>query len=478
MFNDGVASIRLPDKPFGSGKFGEIYKCTVNDTQQAVKIFTSNGEKSYRTICNLQNAVIDYNQGLKSKGEKPIEEINALYALPLFSFKGRLEGKVVMGYSTNFLDENWENFNVMFSEETSEDIRKYKQKYFYEEGLTAELRLKFILDLLEGFKALQSMKFVYADLNPQNFFINIAKGKLCLIDYDSGGVNEEPETIGKNDDWMAPEIRSEEKTTANLYTDYWSIAMAVHYFYNPCSPFFYIKGQSKKLMQQYFANNQYPYIDTNNSNFNKEYLTEYLCYKKDLLENVPPKMLEAFKKSFQNGYFNPNARLTSIQWFALIKPLVPDVYKTPIPPKYKTPQANKAGHVTDVYKPVLPIPTIVQQPKPKPNPTINSFIADASVINKGNSVVLRWNVSNFSKIFLNEGIKYIDVTGQSQYRVNPLQDTKYKIIVTALDNNKTTIEREIEIKVIFVSKYCNHCGREYDTSTSKFCSKCGKERII
>ena len=445
-FNNLITSISLPNKPFASGKFGEVYKCTVNDTQQAVKIFTSNGNKSYRTICNLQDAVIVYNQGLKSKGEKPIEEINALYALPLFSFKGRLEGNMVMGYSTNLLDENWENFNVMFSEETSEDIRNYKQKYFYEEGLTAELRLKFILDLLEGFKALQSMKFVYADLNPQNFFINIAKGKLCLIDYDSGGVNEEPETIGKNDDWMAPEIASGEKNTASLYTDYWSIAMAVHYFYNPCSPFFYIKGQSKKLMQQYFANNQYPYIDINNSNFNKEYLKQYLGYKKDLFENVPQKMVEAFKQSFQNGYFKPGARLTSNQWFGLIKPLVPDVYKTPILPKHKTPQANKAVFVTNTYKSVPKTPIVTPLKTKLPNPTINSFTADASVIKKGNSVVLRWNVSNYSKIVLTDGIKNSDVSSQNYYGVNPLQNTKYRIIVTALDKI-TTIEGDIEIRV-------------------------------
>jgi len=452
-FNHGVTSITLPDKPFGSGKFGEVYKCVVNDIQQAVKIFISNGEKSYRTICNLQDAVIDYNHGLRSKGEKPIEEINALYALPLFSFKGQLGGKVVMGYSANLLDENWENFNVMFSEETDENIRKYKQKYFYEEGLTAELRLKFVLDLLEGFKVLQSMKFVYADLNPQNFFINITKGKLCLIDYDSGGVNEEPETIGKNDEWMAPEIASGEKNTANLFTDYWSIAMAVHYFYNPCQPFFYIKGQSKRLMQQYFAKYQYPDIDTNNSNFNKEFLIQYLDYKEDINKNVPPEIVKAFKQSFQNGYFNPNARLTSSQWFALIKPLVPDVYKTPV-----------------LLKPIV-------LPPKQSNPVISSFTADTIVVSKGNSVVLRWNVSNFSKIVLTDGMNYFDVSRQNQYRVNPLQDTKYKIIVTALDN-KTTIERGIEIKVVFASKYCNQCGREYDTSTSKFCSKCGKKRII
>mgnify|MGYP003623621157 FL=1 len=174
-----INQITLPDPPFDSGAYGEVYKGTVNGITQVVKIFKGpTVQKSYNTIIDLQNAVIKYNQKLRSSGEKPIEEINALWALPLFSFKGRLNnGLDVLGYSTYMLDKEWMNFDKMFSEETSLDKRRELQSFFYGK-ISPELRIKFISDLLEGFLVLEKMNFVYADLNPKNFFININEGKI------------------------------------------------------------------------------------------------------------------------------------------------------------------------------------------------------------------------------------------------------------------------------------------------------------
>ncbi|MDR0830109.1 MAG: SH3 domain-containing protein [Prevotellaceae bacterium] len=340
QFNSRVSTITLPDDFLGEGAFGVVYKCTVNGVEQAVKVFTSTdrnkqlqAQKSYETICALQDLVVAYNKQLKEKGEKPIEQMNALKALPLFSYKGRLNtGEDVMGYSTILLDkkQGWECFNDMLSETTDKDSRAAKQKYFYAE-LNSETRLKFVYDLLEGFKTLEAMRFIHADLNPQNFFINIKSGELCLIDYDSGGVNGVAETKGKEGHFYAPELRTGEKDSANFFTDYWSIAMVVHFFYFPFVPFFYLGKVSSKIMRDYFAKNQYPEISTSDRCFLKEEknICRYKEYIKNLSEKVPPEIVELFKHSFQKGYFNPGARITSRQWFQKISPLVTKQYKTP-----------------------------------------------------------------------------------------------------------------------------------------------------
>ncbi|MCL2072674.1 MAG: serine/threonine-protein kinase [Marinilabiliaceae bacterium] len=325
-FNSNISSIELPNDPVNEGgAFGKVYKCTVCGIVQAVKVFCASDKskdaKGYETICKLQDEIIAFNIKLKSEGKK-LEDINALWALPLFSFKGKLDNKEVMGYSTHFLSAEWMSFDDMFSTEKTEKERLKLQETFYR--LSSESRVKFIYDLLEGFVALERMKFIYADLNPKNFYINIQARKLCLIDYDSGGVNEEPETIGKPGAWQAPEIANGERYTANLLTDYWSVAMAVHYFYFPYEPFFYLSGQSKKLMQEYFANNQYPEINEKDRNFNKDETIRYNNYI-SILNRLPQKIVKAFKQSFQNGYFsiNSGARITSQQWFKLIDPLLP-----------------------------------------------------------------------------------------------------------------------------------------------------------
>ena len=329
-FNSSILTIELLDKPFAEGACGKVYKCSVNNINQAVKIFTTTEKKGYETICKLQDAVIAYNQRLKTENKKQVEEINALWALPLFSFKGKLKGTDVVGYSSHLLDDKrWINFDELFSETTLQQRRIELQKYFY--GLPFELRMKLICDLLEGFVAFQEMKFVYADLNPKNFFINIRDRKLCLIDYDSGGVNEEPETIGKNDDWQAPEIINKERTTANLFTDYWSIAITIHYFFFPFQPFFYWKGQSKKLMEEYFKKYKYPAVNTKESNFNTDMEKKYSIYVESL-KNIPPDIFRAFIQSFQNGYFANGARLTSRQWLKLIEPFVSNKNVSPTKP--------------------------------------------------------------------------------------------------------------------------------------------------
>jgi len=51
------------------------------------------------------------------------------------------------------------------------------------------------------------------------------------------------------------------------------------------------------------------------------------------------------------------------------------------------------------------------------------------------------------------------------------------------DDTKCTFKKEIRDAVgiitpkpLFISKYCNQCGKEYYKTTSNFCSYCGKKR--
>lgn len=53
---------------------------------------------------------------------------------------------------------------------------------------------------------------------------------------------------------------------------------------------------------------------------------------------------------------------------------------------------------------------------------------------------------------------------------------------TICEDTKCTFKQAIRDAIgvvaapLFVSKYCNQCGKPYNKSTSKFCSYCGRKR--
>ena len=76
--------------------------------------------------------------------EKSIQLINALGALPQFSYEGILNGKKVIGYSANLLSKNnWMLFGQIFNEENL-NKRKELRNNFY--NLPVDHRLKMAYD--------------------------------------------------------------------------------------------------------------------------------------------------------------------------------------------------------------------------------------------------------------------------------------------------------------------------------------------
>ena len=124
---NSVKSIEIDNNPFDSGAFGEVYFCnSINGSgitaKQVLKIFIDDGsgsaKRGYETITKLQEQIINHNKYLNQKNEKPIQQINALGALPQFSYEGIINGKKVLGYSANLLAKSdWMLFGQIFNEE-------------------------------------------------------------------------------------------------------------------------------------------------------------------------------------------------------------------------------------------------------------------------------------------------------------------------------------------------------------------------
>ena len=390
-----VKSIEIDDNPFDSGAFGEVYFCnSVNGTnisqRQVLKIFIDDGsgsaKRGFDTIQKLQEQIIKHNVYLKQKNEKPIQQINALGALPQFSYEGVLNGKKVFGYSANLLPKtDWMLFGQIFNEEDL-DKRKQLRNNFY--NLPVDHRLKMAYDLVEAFFHLEQMKFIYADLNPKNFFVNEKDGKLCLIDYEGGAINDNPETYGKPGEWLAPEIQEQLLNSnspiikVDLNTDTWAVAIAVHFMLFNFHPLFFLKVRGRKEMADYFKKHKWAEIDKNNPNFRTENAGIYDWYIDRLKTQIKPALYKAFADTINNGYNNRSMRLSYRQWL------------------------NVLGGV--------------MQP-----PTIKSFTSDRTAVINGVPILLKWEVENAHTITIDNQIG--DVTGKTEIKVIPDKDVVYTI---------------------------------------------------
>ena len=329
-----INTVEIEDTPFDKGGFGETYfSQSINGKPlripQVVKVFVDDGsgsaKRGIQTILRLQAQIRSLNIELAKRQETPIQNIIALGALPQFSFEGRLNNKTVLGYSANYLDnKKWLNFDKLFNEDDVSKKKNYLNTYY---NLPLDRRLTMAHQLAQGFSYLERMKFVYADLNPKNFFVNVNDTEICLIDYDGGAVMDasgnKPETFGKLGEWLAPEIESQLRANntgiikVDLHTDTWAVAICIHFLLFNYHPLFYLKIRSDNE-RTYLAKYAYPFIDKRDSNYRREIDNTYNRYVAKLKSQIPDAIVKLFSETINKGHQNPNQRISYKQWLLVI----------------------------------------------------------------------------------------------------------------------------------------------------------------
>ena len=389
--------LNIEDKPFDSGAFGEVYLCNRIDGKPlhqkiVVKILLDDGTGSHKrglnTIRQLQAEGIQFNKLAEKKQAKTLSDLPALRAFPQFSFEGILDNRKVVGYAAYYLDSsNYLLFDKVFNE-PDRDKRKQFRNDFYQ--LPLSRRFKMSLDLVEGFQALHEMSFVYADLNPKNFFVHIGNAELVLIDFDSGAVTSTPgakaEVFGKQGEWLAPEIQRQlvlrqSNIEVDLYTDLWSVAIAIHFLLFNFHPLFYLKVRGQQEMKTYFARHQWPQMSTHDANFRQEVAAVYQSYPERLKIDLPPALVNIFSRTINEGYQNPDRRLHYAEWI-------------------------------QAFKTTFEAPEII------------SFSSDRQVIISGMPVQLTWEVKDAYQLFINGQ----EVTNQTDQEIYPDKTGTFQLL--------------------------------------------------
>ncbi|KAA0989278.1 protein kinase family protein [Dyadobacter aurulentus] len=467
-----INSIELSPKVLGVGAFGKVYCSEKVDGKEnlelAIKIFEDDGHGSavrgIATIEQLQNSIIEYQKTTDKNREKPLNEVSGLAALPQFSFYGKYDGKDVIGYAAKLLgSDEWIEFSRLFNEDNLKTREMLKQK-FYNHPISNRFKLAY--DLVEAFSYLEKMKFIYADLNPKNFFINLKSSRLCLIDFEGGAVNDNPEVYGKPGEWLAPEIQDQilmnkELIKVDTSTDTWAVAVGIHFLLFPFHPLFFLKVRGKLQMKEYFNSYKWPSGDKSSSNFRLP--EHYKWYLKYLQENVPDSIRKAFSNTFNSGYYNPNLRVSYKQWINIIGALM----KAPVIEsflfeeqadrkflRWKIEGASKVtiqtiGDVTTrsnveifpsqtkdyilIAENVFGRSTKSVSVKVTPAPEILIFELSRTRVKSGSSSELTWKTKYAHAVFLDYGSGRVEVPSSGKKILTPLDDQKCEIILVALD---------------------------------------------
>jgi serine/threonine protein kinase len=413
-----LLSLQLEDKPFDSGAFGAVYFCHSANGQplpvpQVVKLLIDDGSGSarsgIRTIQNLQEKIILHNAQLRTSGQKPIEQVNCLLALPQLSFEGSFQGRTVFGYVQNKLDTREFVLFKDFFDEPDPVRKKALREAFHKTPIPDRLRLA--LDLVEGFQVLRDMAYIHADLNPKNLFIRLHPPALVLIDYDSGvvvnDVQDQADTFGQLGGWIAPEIQAQlmqqqsGRIRVDLNTDTWAVAMAIHYLLFLFHPLDFLRVRGEKQMKQYFSRFRWAEFDPSDANFRTELTQTYQKYRQLLQSQLPAPVLKAFDVTINEGYFNPGKRVTYRQWARVL--------------------------------------TEKTQPKAA---RILSFLSQKLQVLPGENVTISWQVRNAVKVSLNGQVQ----PEQGSFTFQPQTSTNFVLEAVGTDGKAVTDQLTVKVQ--------------------------------
>ncbi len=492
---NSVKAIEIENNPIAEGAFGEVYICnSINgktpSIPQVIKFFKEDNnnrqDHNFNTVQKLQRKIDSKNQQIKrATGKKVTEEYPALNGIPQFSFEGQINGKKYRGFSSNNLKKlGYEEFI---------DILDKPNLYKSYQKISIDKKMLIAFHLVSGFKLLQEIFFIHADLKPEAIFINTKTNECAIIDYDSGTItenpNDTPNTWGAPNDWVAPEIWEQlkqigssglQQVKVNLLSDLWSVAVGIHYILTTTHPLFYLNELSPRVIKQYFYKYKWPEIQETETYFNQRNTTIYIPVKNWLEKKLPNQIYTQLYNTVNYGYLNPIKRTTYNEWEKVLSSVQepPEIQKFSFD-ALKVLSGNKVnlewrvinstntkisslGSVksTDKIEITLPKTTTfnliaensfgkIEQKisiKVLPLPKISEFKTTNQKIEYGRETSLIWSVENAVKTELSYNGILETLSFINEKKVQIEKNTTFKLIVTALDG-KTTIERELTVKV-------------------------------
>ncbi len=317
-----VQSLGIENQSIGQGGFGTVYRLQqVNNrpisTPCIVKLLNGpDAGRGLQTIQQLQQKIARQHQTFQRRTQQSVFQIAALQCFPMCSFTGTMGEK---GYLTLYLGNEFKSFEDVLMESKEYAVLDWKAK------------LQLAYQFVEGFIKLREMGFLWADVNPDNFFVSISKLKLCFIDLDGGTVTDQkinhPSTIGKLGEWMPYEYieamnqgGNDIRIRVDLYSEHWGVALGVFYLLFLCHPFFFLSDLGPHTVRNYLAAYRWPEPDHSigSQPTEVEQMRQSIA---DLITKFAPFQFiqQQMQQAFNKGVFTPSARPSHYLWLSAIE---------------------------------------------------------------------------------------------------------------------------------------------------------------
>ena len=177
---NSITFIEIDHKPFAVGGFGEVYHCiSINGVKppinQVVKLFIDNSKGSadlnFETTQRLQRKIDKKNRELiANQGKSLVDSYPTFKGVPQFSFKGEINGKPVLGFTS----DNLVNLGFTDFEHFLQDPLLLSQY----QNFPIERKMLIAFQLVSAFKVLEEFYFIHADLKPGALFIHLNSNEI------------------------------------------------------------------------------------------------------------------------------------------------------------------------------------------------------------------------------------------------------------------------------------------------------------
>jgi hypothetical protein len=300
---------------FDEGFFGTVHRCDrLNGAPSpplVVKLLTGGGEvdpsSNLRVVADL-HAAIDRARPLPPEWERRLQ------GAPLWAGEVESAGtRVPAVIAKDLTAAGYEPFKDVF-----DDVRKWDR---FALGLTVLDRVRLAESFATAYVILERLGFLHGDVNRENLFVNLSTIDVQLIDFDSGVVqvtgDERPLTLGKADDFVAPEAISEtmvHRAKLNRAAELWSVGVMIHYLIAASTPFFFLRNVSLKGIERYLREYRWPDIaaDSDLLTPHKQNRDFYTYYLKGIV--VPAEIRHAFAVLVNEGALDPERRPSGATW--------------------------------------------------------------------------------------------------------------------------------------------------------------------
>jgi hypothetical protein len=182
--------------------------------------------------------------------------------------------------------------------------------------LSLDDRSQLAASFAEGQALLERIRFLHADINPPNVFVNLPARAAAFIDVDGGALqqsgHERPTAAGKIDDFLAPELGGPGPGSVCRASEQWSVGVGVGYLLLGAHPLFFLRNLGRNVVREYLDNFHWPEIDQASDLFSDQRSDAYGPWLEEVRQ-LPGETRELFQRMLA-GYDDPVLRPSAWDW--------------------------------------------------------------------------------------------------------------------------------------------------------------------